>query len=59
MKAEADAFLQESLNDTLLPIIENNPPPALKGKYIRIKFWHTIAYSLPAVCIFLQPASVC
>jgi GTP-binding protein len=26
------------LNDVLLPIIENNPPPATKGKYIKIKY---------------------
>src|SRR5205085_1482049 len=26
------------LNDFLLPIIENTPPPAIKGKYIKIKY---------------------
>ncbi len=26
------------LNDYLLPIIENNPPPSNKGKYIKIKY---------------------
>lgn len=26
------------LNDVMLPIIENNPPPAIKGKYIKIKY---------------------
>ncbi|RYZ97032.1 MAG: ribosome biogenesis GTPase Der [Sphingobacteriaceae bacterium] len=26
------------LNDIMLPIIENNPPPSLKGKYVKIKF---------------------
>ena len=26
------------LNKVLLPIIENFPPPAVKGKYIKIKF---------------------
>ena len=26
------------LNETLLPIIDNYPPPALKGKYIKIKY---------------------
>ena len=26
------------LNDVMLPYIEHNPPPATKGKYIRIKF---------------------
>lgn len=26
------------LNDYLLPIIENNPPPAVKGKYLKVKY---------------------
>jgi GTP-binding protein len=26
------------LNEVLLPIIENTPPPAIKGKYIKIKY---------------------
>lgn len=26
------------LNDFILPIIEKNPPPAIKGKYVKIKF---------------------
>lgn len=26
------------LNDVMLPIIENNPPPAYKGKFVKIKF---------------------
>lgn len=26
------------LNETMLPIIENTPPPSIKGKYIKIKY---------------------
>ncbi|WP_417886475.1 ribosome biogenesis GTPase Der [Zunongwangia sp.] len=26
------------LNDVMLPIVQNNPPPATKGKYVKIKF---------------------
>ncbi len=26
------------LNDYLLPLIENNPPPAVKGKYLKVKY---------------------
>lgn len=26
------------LNDIMLPILENNPPPAVKGKFIKVKF---------------------
>ena len=29
---------RRKLNDYILPIIERNPPPSLKGKYIQIKF---------------------
>jgi GTP-binding protein len=28
----------KALNDVMLPIIENTPPPATKGKYVKIKF---------------------
>ena len=40
------------LNDTLLPIIENNPPPALKGKYIRIKFCTQLPTAYPQFAFF-------
>ena len=26
------------LNEVMLPIIESNPPPSLKGKYVKIKY---------------------
>ena len=26
------------LNEVMLPIFENTPPPAIKGKYIKIKY---------------------
>ena len=26
------------LNEVMLPVFENNPPPALKGKYIKVKY---------------------
>jgi GTP-binding protein len=40
------------LNDTLLPIIEKNPPPALKGKYIRIKFCTQLPTAHPQFAFF-------
>jgi len=40
------------LNDTLLPIIENYPPPALKGKYVKIKYITQINASSPMFAFF-------
>ena len=41
-----------ALNDQLLPIIEKNPPPATKGKYIRIKFVQQIPTQVPTFLFF-------
>lgn len=40
------------LNDFLLPIIENNPPPATKGKYIKVKFITQLPTHFPAFAFF-------
>ncbi|RYF44960.1 MAG: ribosome biogenesis GTPase Der [Chitinophagaceae bacterium] len=40
------------LNDVLLPIIENNPPPSVKGKYIKIKYITQINASSPMFAFF-------
>ncbi len=40
------------LNDLMLPIIEGNPPPALKGKYVRIKFCTMLPTHTPAFAFF-------
>ncbi|MDQ7949104.1 MAG: ribosome biogenesis GTPase Der [Pedobacter sp.] len=40
------------LNDVMLPIIENYPPPALKGKYIKIKYITQINGSSPMFAFF-------
>lgn len=40
------------LNDLMLPIIEGNPPPALKGKYVRIKFCTMLPTYTPAFAFF-------
>jgi GTP-binding protein len=41
-----------ALNDTLLPIIEKNPPPAIKGKYIKIKYVTQLPTSTPTFAFF-------
>ena len=40
------------LNDTLLPIIANNPPPALKGKYVKIKYIAQLPTPQPQFAFF-------
>ncbi len=40
------------LNDVLLPIIENYPPPALKGKYIKVKYITQINGVAPMFAFF-------
>ncbi len=40
------------LNDVMLPLIEQNPPPALKGKYIRIKFCTQLPTATPTFAFF-------
>ena len=40
------------LNDKLLPIIERTPPPAYKGKYIKIKFVTQLPTYTPSFAIF-------
>ena len=40
------------LNDTLLPVIERNPPPAYKGKYVKIKFITQLPTPQPQFAFF-------
>lgn len=40
------------LNEVLLPLIENYPPPAYKGKYIKIKFITQLPNHAPAFAFF-------
>ncbi len=40
------------LNDVMLPIIENNPPPALKGKYVKIKYITQLPTPQPQFAFF-------
>lgn len=42
------------LNEYLLPIIETTPPPAIKGKYIRIKYVTQLASPTPAFAFFVN-----
>jgi len=40
------------LNEVMLQIIKNNPPPALKGKYVKIKFVTQLPIYTPAFAFF-------
>ena len=40
------------LNDVMLEFINHNPPPAIKGKYIRIKFCTQLPTKTPAFAFF-------
>ena len=40
------------LNEVLLPIIESNPPPAYKGKYVKIKYIMQLPTPQPQFAFF-------
>ncbi|HZK08075.1 MAG TPA: ribosome biogenesis GTPase Der [Bacteroidales bacterium] len=40
------------LNDLLLPIIESSPPPATKGKYVKIKYITQLPTKFPAFAFY-------
>ncbi len=40
------------LNETLLPIVEETPPPAWKGKYVKIKYITQLPTRFPAFAFF-------
>lgn len=42
------------LNDFILPIIEQTPPPAIKGKYIRIKYATMLPTVTPTFAFFVN-----
>ncbi len=41
-----------ALNDFLLPVVQNMPPPAVKGKYVRIKFAMQLPTAFPSFALF-------
>ena len=40
------------LNDEMLPVIENYPPPAWKGKYIKVKYVTQLPTRSPSIAFF-------
>ena len=45
-------IVTRKFNDCLLPIIQKNPPPAYKGKYVKIKFCTQLPSSYPQFAFF-------
>jgi len=51
-KNRAKKVATSKLNDIMLPIIENYPPPALKGKHVKIKYITQINGTSPMFAFF-------
>ncbi len=51
-KNRSNRIPTRKLNDTLLPIIESNPPPSYKGKFVKIKFCTQLPTPHPQFAFF-------
>ena len=51
-KSRKTRISTSKLNDVMLEIINQNPPPATKGKYIRIKFCTQLPTKTPTFAFF-------
>jgi len=51
-KNRSNRIPTSKLNDTMLPIIENYPPPAYKGKFVKIKFCTQLPTPYPQFAFF-------
>ncbi len=51
-KNRAKRISTSKLNDVMLPIFEGNPPPAYKGKYVKIKFCTQLPTRTPSFAFF-------
>ncbi|MBT3442922.1 MAG: ribosome biogenesis GTPase Der, partial [Flavobacteriaceae bacterium] len=45
-------IVTRKFNKSMLPVIEKNPPPAYKGKYVKIKFCTQLPSSYPQFAFF-------
>lgn len=53
-ESRARRISTSELNDYLLPIIEETPPPSIKGKYIRIKYVTQLPNPTPVFAFFVN-----
>ena len=51
-KNRTQKITTSELNETMLSIIEKNPPPATKGKYIKIKYCTMLPTTTPSFAFF-------
>ncbi|NNM18140.1 MAG: ribosome biogenesis GTPase Der [Croceitalea sp.] len=51
-KNRSKKIVTRKLNDIMLPIIENYPPPAYKGKFVKIKFCTQLPTPYPQFAFF-------
>lgn len=51
-KMRSKKIKTSELNEKLLPIIQETPPPSVKGKYIKIKFVTQLPTAFPAFAFF-------
>ncbi|MEZ4721079.1 MAG: ribosome biogenesis GTPase Der [Flavobacteriales bacterium] len=51
-KRRTQRIKTNKLNEVLLPIIEHTPPPALKGKYIKIKYIQQLPTHAPTFAFY-------
>ena len=51
-KSRSRKISTSQLNDFFLPIIQQTPPPAIKGKYVKIKYVTQLPTSFPAFAFF-------
>ncbi len=51
-KNRSKKLVTRKLNDVMLPIIEHTPPPAYKGKYVKIKFCTQLPTLYPQFAFF-------
>ena len=51
-KNRSNRIATRKLNNVLLPIIESQPPPAFKGKYVKIKFCTQLPTNHPQFAFF-------
>ena len=51
-KNRAQKIATSVFNEVMLPLIEQHPPPAIKGKYIRIKYCMQLPTDTPTFVFF-------
>ena len=51
-KARSQSISTRTLMDVILPIVTDNPPPAVKGKFVKVKYITQLKLAYPAFVFF-------